>query len=189
MVRIALRPFPPVLAWSVLAVAAGAAAIGMLDVGVHCVRVFQDLFGSGEIAHATPVPPAASATPSPAFRRGFAGTSISQRSFDELARLSAKIANEQGIDVVQLLADAPASRPTHLNQSRIRLQVRGDYAATKVLLISLLSNFPGLTLEHLSMRHDPAAGAAGSPTKGSQGVGEQATIELIQYSVPGQVGS
>jgi hypothetical protein len=124
---------------------------------------------------------------SPPLQEQTLGPNISVRPFDELARIGAKLAREQRIQLLQLQSDPVNTPPGHLVKSRIRLLVRGDYVDTKTFLISLLGNFHGLALDRLTIRHVPMAGGTGSGMPGTQGSADESTIELIQYGAPVRV--
>ncbi len=104
---------------------------------------------------------------------------------DGLTRLASKLAHEQGLSLLQMQSETLKVDTNHLTQRRSTLELRGDYASTKKLLIALLAKFPGLTLEHLTIRHH-AGGAASDPASRSD---DETRIELIQYARPSQVDS
>ena len=104
---------------------------------------------------------------------------------DALPRFTSKIAHEQGIALLQMQSETLKTDNKHLGQRHSTLQLRGDYPSTKRLLIALLAKFPGLTLEHMTIRHR-ASGAAPDSTSRSD---DECTIELIQYSTPSQANS
>jgi hypothetical protein len=101
---------------------------------------------------------------------------------DPLIRWASKIASEQGVTLVQIQTEAAKPDSKHLGQIHAALRLRGEYPAIKVVLISLLDKFSGLTLEHLTIRHRMSvvsnAGAATTPDRSD----DEATIEMIQYS-------
>jgi len=184
----ALTCFPKVLICFVLIAAGIGGAAATIEAGIFCAR---EVLALRDVADRGPV---AAIAASPRFSRqgsheDLAPTAFSARSFDDLVRFSAKIAHEQGVDVVRLQAEAVNTAPTRLSQARIHLQVRGDYAATKAFLISVLANFPGLTIERLTIHHNSMHGPAGSSTSSAPGPGDDSTIELIQYGMPRQVGA
>jgi len=182
--------FQPALIWASLVVAVVGAAMATLEAGGLCARELRVLRAAADPAHTAqvlvaPNPRDSSAASHEASTKAM----IEARPFDELARFSTRIAHEQGLDLVRLQSEAISTSSAHLSQVRIRLQVRGDYAGTKALLISLLANFPGLTLEHLTLHHSLAASPIGSATPASREADDESTIELIQYSMPRQVGA
>jgi hypothetical protein len=105
-------------------------------------------------------------------------------SLDALARAASRLAREQQITVVRLQSESIAGQAGHLRQSRIRLDVLGNYVATKALLIELLSKFPGLTLEHFAIRHASGPSGVDAGVGARPSIEDRASIELIQYSVP-----
>lgn len=108
---------------------------------------------------------------------------------DSLTRFASKIAHELGLTLLQMQSESLKVEPNHLGQRRSTLQVRGDYLSTKKLLIALLAKFPGLTLEHWTIRHR----AGGLPTTAAADVAnrsdDESTIDLIQYSRPSRASS
>jgi hypothetical protein len=181
--------FSPAALWVLLVGAALASTIAVLEAGGRCVRELHSLRAAADPSHATQISVALSSRGKAISHEGPEGTTIAARPFDELARFSARIAHEQRIDVVQLQSERVNTAPAHLRQERIRLRVRGDYAGTKAFLISLLTNFPGLALEHLTIRHTATVSGAGPSTPAPQGGDDDSTIELIQYSMPVQAGA
>jgi hypothetical protein len=105
---------------------------------------------------------------------------------NSLPRFTSRIAHEQGLVVVQMQTEVSKPDGKHLAQARTTLQLRGDYVPTKTLLIALLAKFPGLTLEHLTIRHRPTAVASQAPTDVARRSEDETTIEMIQYSKPVQ---
>lgn len=68
-------------------------------------------------------------------------------------RYAAKLAREQDVTVVQMQSEPLKSDPSALGQSRITLQLRGDYRDIKNVWIAMLSKYPGLTMQRLTIRH------------------------------------
>ena len=101
---------------------------------------------------------------------------------DALTRWAAKIAHKQGVTLVQIHTEPAKPDGKHLGQAQVSLQIRGTYPSLKIVLISLLNKFPGLVLEHLTVRHPSANGVKAVATATSDGIDDEATIELIQYS-------
>lgn len=77
-----------------------------------------------------------------------------------------------------------------LGQSRITLQLRGDYRDIKSVWIALLAKYPGLTLQRLTLRHHtemqsvPSPQAAAVTLPSADRADDEATIEMIQYTQP-----
>ncbi len=109
---------------------------------------------------------------------------------DPQFRFAAKIAREQEVSIAQMQSESLKSDPNTLGQTRLTLQVRGDYRAIKNLWIALLAKYPGLTLERLTLRHHaestvPAPQQSAAPASPSADRGEdEADIALIQYTQP-----
>lgn len=107
-------------------------------------------------------------------------------------RFVAKLASEQNLDVVQMQSEPLKSEFGSLGQSRITLQLRGDYRGIKNVWIALLSKYPGLTLQRLTVRHHadaataaaPSPAATTSPLPPADGADDEASIEMIQYTQP-----
>ncbi len=102
---------------------------------------------------------------------------------DTQIRFTAKLARELRIDLQRMQSEPSNVDARHLGRTRITLQLRGDYRDEKALLAGLLAKFPGLTLEHLSVRHrgDMAVPGAG---QGEARPDDEATLELVQYTRP-----
>ena len=105
-------------------------------------------------------------------------------------RFAAKLASEQNLTVVQMQSEPLKSEFGSLGQSRITLQLRGDYRGIKNVWIALLSKYPGLTLQRLTVRHHadavaaPSPAATTSPLPSADGADDEASIEMIQYTQP-----
>lgn len=185
-----ISAFQPALVWVSLVVAAIGAATATLEAGNHCARELRAMGAASDPAQTAQVLVARNPQDSSAAsREASTTTTIGARPFDELARFSARIAHEQEINLVQLQSEAISKSSAQPSQVRIRFQVRGDYADTKAFLISLLGNFPGLTLEHFTIHHGLAATPSSSATPASLKADDESTIELIQYSAPRQDGT
>ena len=111
---------------------------------------------------------------------------------DQQIRFAAKLAHEQGVTVVQMQPEPLKSEPATLGQGRLTMQLRGDYRDIKNVWIAMLSKYPGLTLQRLTIRHHadgpasptppaPVAAAALPPADRDD---DEATIEMIQYTQP-----
>ena len=181
--------FWPASLWVFLVATALAFTIAALVAGVRFARELHLLGAAAASSRTAQIVLASDMRGRPDPHERLREMTIEARPFNELARFSARIAHEQGVDLVQLQSEAINTAPTHLSQVRIRLQVQGDYAGTKSFLISLLSNFPGLALEHLTIRHGSQAGSPGSSMQGSLRANDESTIELIQYSLPRPAGA
>jgi hypothetical protein len=182
-----ISEFLPAVHWALLAAAALASSLSAFDAGVLCVSELRLLRAPADSSRTAQD----SVTPSlhlrPTSHDGHGWTSAG-RPFDEFARFSARVAHEQRIDLVQLQSEPVATVPARLGQMRVKLRMRGEYAGTKAFLTSLLTNFPGLTLEHLTIRHDSAVGRGGEAAPTATWGDDESAIELIQYSAPIQVG-
>ena len=105
-------------------------------------------------------------------------------------RYAAKLAHEQGASVLQMQSAALKTDPKGLGQSRITLQLRGDYRDIKNVWIALLAKYPGLTLQRLTLRHHtelksvPSPQAAAVALPAADRADDEATIEMIQYTQP-----
>ena len=104
-------------------------------------------------------------------------------------RFAAKLASEQNLTVVQMQSEPLKSEFGSLGQSRITLQLRGDYRGIKNVWIALLSKYPGLTLQRLTVRHHADAAAAPSPAATTSPLpsadgDDEASIEMVQYTQP-----
>lgn len=91
--------------------------------------------------------------------------------------------------MVQLQSEPVNIAPVRPRKTRVRLQVRGDYVGTKAFVASLLADFPGLALEHLTIRHNLSVIPGSESTAAARGGDDESAIELIQYSVPEQAGA
>lgn len=109
---------------------------------------------------------------------------------DSQFRFAAKIAQEQDVRIVQMQSEPLKSNSSSLGQTRLTVQVRGDYRGIKNLWIAVLAKYSGLTLERLVLTHraeapvptpQPAAASALGPADRGD---DQATIEMIQYTRP-----
>ncbi len=109
---------------------------------------------------------------------------------DSQFRFAAKIAHEQDVSIAQMQSESLKSDPSTLGQTRLTLQVRGDYRAIKNLWIALLAKYPGLTLERLALRHH-AESPVPTPQQSIASVllptdrgDDEANIDLVQYTRP-----
>jgi hypothetical protein len=109
---------------------------------------------------------------------------------DSQFRFAGRITREQEVTIAQMQSESLKSDPTRLGQTRLTLQVRGDYRALKNLWIGLLAKYPGLTSERFTVRHHvetspPIPQPSNSPVQPTADrVDDDATIELIQYTRP-----
>jgi len=111
-----------------------------------------------------------------------AADAFNVRPFDELARVTAKLAREQQLEVVQLQSEQIEVASRGLSHTRITLALRGDYVPSKSLIIALLSAFPGLTLEHLSVRHQVAGDPSLATSALTDAFHDLTIVTFIQYS-------
>ena len=97
----------------------------------------------------------------------------------ETIRFASRLAQDQDVRITQMQSESVGTDAKKLGQAKFTLQLVGDYANIKNVVIGLLAKFPGLALRHLTVRHRDAS--PGTPAdKGS----EEATLELIQYIRP-----
>ncbi len=108
---------------------------------------------------------------------------------DVQIRYAAKLAREQEVTVVQMQSEPLKSDSAALGESRITLQLRGDYRDIKNVWIAMLSKFPGLTLQRLTLRHHASVGTVTAPSPATTDVAlspadraDEAGIEMIQYT-------
>ncbi len=107
-------------------------------------------------------------------------------------RYATKLAHEQGVSVVQMQTESLKADPRALGQSRITLQLRGDYRDIKNVWIALLAKYPGLVLERLTLRHHadgppaPATLPTATALRPVDRADDEATIEMIQYTQPSE---
>jgi hypothetical protein len=105
-------------------------------------------------------------------------------------RYAARLAREQGASVLQMQSEVLKTDPKALGQSRITLQLRGDYRDIKNVWVALLAKYPGLTLQRLTLRHHtemqsvPSPQAAAVTLRSVDRADDEATIEMIQYTQP-----
>ncbi len=103
-------------------------------------------------------------------------------------RFAAKIAHEQDVTVVQMQSEPLKSGSSAIGQSRITLQLRGDYRDIKNVWIAMLSKYPGLTLQRLTIRHHadtvvaPSPAGTTTPLPPADRADDEASIEMIQYT-------
>ncbi len=167
--------------------AAGAIALTIAGVAVY---------GSSEALHlataSTPVRADPAFAPTTARPFSVEGDFVSELPVtpptDLQIRFAAKLAREQDVTVVQMQSEPLKSGTSALGQSRITLQLRGDYRDIKNVLIAMLSKYPGLTLQRLTIRHHadtvvaPPPGGTAAPLPPADRADDEASIELIQYS-------
>jgi len=169
--------------WIAFVATAGATAFAVFQTGRYCVLEFIPLRVMSHSTHAAPNRTAPNGSLATSFDP--IGLMIPARTFDDLARFSAVLAHEQRVDLIQLQSERLDTAPPRLSQVRVRLRIRGDYVGTKAFLASLLTNFPGLTVEHLTMRRNLSVSPDGDPTPATRGGNDDdSAIELIQYSEP-----
>lgn len=107
--------------------------------------------------------------------RGQVRTSASERS-DFVLRLqpsvpSATVIRElerscasAGVTISEITISHRPPTADSLGADEFNLRLRGEYAATKGVLIDLLSRFPSATLRSLRLRRDPSTGATETTT-------------------------
>jgi hypothetical protein len=111
---------------------------------------------------------------------------------DPQIRYAAKLAHEQRVSIVQMQTEFLKADPKALGQSRITLQLRGDYRDIKNVWIALLAKYPGLVLERLNLRHHtdglpaPAPLPTATALQSVDRADDEATIEMIQYTRPSE---
>jgi hypothetical protein len=98
---------------------------------------------------------------------------------DAVMRYAIRAAKNQQVAVSQLRGEPVRTEYRRLGQVKFSLQLRGDYVGIKNVLADVLGAFPGMTLQHLSIRHGTAS-AAGGPIDG----GDEASLELLQFLRP-----
>lgn len=84
--------------------------------------------------------------------------------------------------VAQVRSEPVHTEPRRLGQIKFSLQFRGDYVDIKSVLVDILSKFPGMTVQHLSIRHSTALAG-----KGSIDGGDEASLELLQFLRPATI--
>ena len=94
-------------------------------------------------------------------------------------RFASRLALDQDVRIAQMQSEPIRTDDKKLGQAKFTLQLVGNYANIKNVVIGLLAKFPGMTLQHLTIRRRDAS--SGNPAdKGS----DEATLELIQYVRP-----
>lgn len=190
---------PPVtdLAWSALGalVLAGVVGVGASTHGVIQLSTMlrndkqsEEVHGSRSVSHAPA--PSAPTDPSPEREGDFVSELPVVAPSDLQFRYTANLAHEQRVSILQMQSELLKSDPKALGQTRITLQLRGDYRDVKNVWIALLAKFPGLTLQRLTVRHHGDAVQTSVPTGAGGALPpidrdlDEATLELIQYTQP-----
>jgi hypothetical protein len=100
-------------------------------------------------------------------------------SSDTEFRFASRLAAEQRVELFQMQSESLQSAPRQLRQTRLTMQLRGDYGDIKTLLAGMLEKFKGLTLQRLTIRHRDGGIDQGH---------DDAVVELIQYTRPAVTG-
>ena len=98
---------------------------------------------------------------------------------DAVVRFASRLAQDQALRVLQMQTESVSTDPRKFGQTKLTLQVRGDYIHIKNLVIGLLAKFPGLTLQRLTIHHRDAV--PGAPVDAGS---DEAAVEMIQYLRP-----
>ncbi len=112
---------------------------------------------------------------------------------DAQIRFAAKIAREARVIVVQMQTEPLKADPKTLGQSRLTLQLRGDYRDIKTVWIALIEKYPGLVLERMTIRHHadvsapPGATTSATALPPADRADDEATLEMIQYTRPSEL--
>ncbi len=114
---------------------------------------------------------------------------------DAQIRYAAKLAHESHVVIVQMQAEPLKADPKTLGQSRLTLQLRGDYRDIKNVWIALIEKYPGLVLERMTIRHHDAmssvtavpAAAEAMALPPAEAADDEATLEMIQYTRPSEL--
>lgn len=158
--------------WAAVVVAA---IMGVLVVGVEARRAHASL-QRAEARVVAPTPPTLAAASPPEtsdFMRDLPAAAPS----DLQLRFAAKLAQEVHVTIQQMQAEPLKTEPGHLGQTRLLLQLRGDYRDVKSMAIAMLEKYPGLTLEHMTIRDRTATLAPARADRGD----DEASLEMIQY--------
>ncbi len=198
-------PKQALLAWVSLAfvlvggvVLLAASTRGVRELSQQLASVKQDAAKPGASGASSALVSPTQPAPSAEDARDFVSELPAESPNDAQIRYAAKLAHELHVVIVQMQAEPLKADPKTLGQTRLTLQLRGDYRDIKNVWIALIEKYPGLVLERMTIRHHDAMPAAPSlpavpaapvamALSPTDAVNDEATLEMIQYTRPSEL--